>query len=156
MARFSPAIDTRISSCVWSLTCPRAATNGLAIRYPGEGNAAYVGMCELQVLAEDWEEVHGGKLDPRQTHGSAVGMVAARTGFQRPAGEWNYQQVTVIGSMIKVELNGTVILDCDLAHVREFLRGEPHPGKDRTEGHFGLMGHGDPVMFRNISVKRLD
>ena len=30
---------------------PPGGNNGLAIRYPGKGDTAYVGMCELQVLA---------------------------------------------------------------------------------------------------------
>ncbi len=60
------------------------------------------------------------------------------------------------GSTIKVELNGTVILDCDLGNVTEFMAGKPHPGMNRTSGHFGLAGHSDPVEFRNLSIKRLD
>jgi hypothetical protein len=134
---------------------PPGGNNGLAIRYPGEGNTAYVGMCELQVLDDNYEKARKTKIDPRQAHGSAYGMVPARRGFQRPPGQWNYQEVTVVGSKIKVELNGTVILDCDLADVKEFMDGSPHPGKDRTEGHFGFAGHSDPVMFRKIAIKKL-
>jgi len=55
-----------------------------------------------------------------------------------------------------VELNGTVILDCDLSQVKETMRNSPHPGKDRTRGHFGFAGHDDPVTFRRIQIKRLD
>ena len=29
---------------------PPGGNNGLAIRYPGKGDTAYVGMCELQIL----------------------------------------------------------------------------------------------------------
>src|SRR6185436_1102895 len=95
---------------------PAGGNNGLAIRYPGKGNTAYEGMCELQVLDDNYEKVKG-KIDPRQAHGSAYGMVAAKRGFQKPIGEWNSQEVTVKGSTIKVVLNGTVILDCDLSKV---------------------------------------
>ncbi len=42
-------------------------------------------------------------------------MVAAHRGYLRPAGEWNFQEVTVKGSTIDVELNGTRILDADVA-----------------------------------------
>jgi hypothetical protein len=134
---------------------PRGGNNGLAIRYPGEGDVAYTGMCELQVLGEDYEEVHGQKLDPRQYHGSAYGAVAAAQGYQRPVGEWNSQEVTVKGSTLKVELNGTMILDCDLAAVKEFMGNRAHSGKDRTTGHFGFAGHSDPVAFRNIRIRPL-
>lgn len=132
---------------------PPGGNNGLAIRYPGEGDTAYVGMCELQVL--DTEHEKYARLDPRQAHGSAYGMVAAHRGYLRPAGEWNFQVVTVKGSTIQVELNGTRILDADLSKVTEFLGDRPHPGKDRTEGYFGFAGHNDPVEFRRVEIKRL-
>lgn len=134
---------------------PPGGNNGLAIRYPGSGDAAYGGMCELQVLDDNYEKVRG-PIDPRQAHGSAYGMFPAHRGYQHPIGEWNYQEVTVNGSKIKVELNGTVILDCDLSQVKELMGNSPHPGKDRTKGHFGFAGHSDPVMFRNIAIRPLD
>ena len=135
---------------------PPGGNNGLALRYPGAGDAAYAGMCECQVLDDHFEKATGQKIDPRQAHGSAYGMVAARRGFQRPIGEWNFEEVTVRGSTIKVELNGTVILDADLSHVTEFMANHPHPGKDRASGHFGFAGHNDPVRFRNIFIQSLD
>jgi hypothetical protein len=134
---------------------PPGGNNGLAIRYPGEGDAAYHGMTEIQILDDRYEEATGRKLEPRQRHGSAYGMVAAARGYQHPPGEWNFQEVTVKGSTIKVELNGTVILSTDLASVNEFLEGRAHPGKDRLSGHFGLAGHNDPVAFRALRIKRL-
>lgn len=133
---------------------PSGGNNGLAIRYPGEGDTAYVGMCELQVLDDNYDKVKGA-LDPRQVHGSAYGMVAAKRGFQKPNGEWNEQEVTVKGSTIKVTLNKTVILDCDLKEVKEFMGGKPHAGMNRTKGHFGFAGHGDAVAFRNVRIKDL-
>ena len=128
---------------------PPKGNNGLAIRYPGKGDPAYTGMCELQVLNSDYP----GKLDDRQFHGSAYGMAAAAKGYLHKTGEWNFQQVTVIGSKIEVELNGSVILDCDLSEVNEYLGERPHPGKDRKSGYFGFAGHNDPVQFRNIAIK---
>jgi hypothetical protein len=133
---------------------PPGGNNGLAIRYPGKGDPAYEGMCELQVL--DTEHPKYSRLDPRQAHGSAYGMVAAQRGYLHAAGEWNYQEVTVKGSTVKVELNGTVILDTDLSKVTEYLAGRAHPGKELISGHFGFAGHSDPVEFRNIRIMRLE
>ena len=134
---------------------PPGGNNGLAIRYPGQGDTAYTSACgELQVLDDSSEKYLN--LDPRQRHGSAYGMVPAKRGYQRPVGEWNYQEVTVKGPKIKVELNGTVILDADLSTVKEFMANSPHPGKDRTSGYFGFAGHNDPVEFRKIAIKPLD
>ena len=111
-------------------------------------------MCELQVL--DSEHPKYATLDPRQYHGSAYGMAPAHRGYLRPAGQWNFQQVTVKGSTIQVELNGYTILDVDLSQVTEFKNDTPHPGKDRRSGHFGFAGHNDPVAFRNISIQELN
>ncbi len=135
---------------------PAGGNNGLAIRYPGTGDTAYAGMCELQVLDDNYEKVKG-KIDPRQTHGSAYGMVAAQRGFQRPIGEWNFQETTVVGSTLHVELNGFVILDADLSTVdmATVMAKKAHPGKDRKNGFFGFAGHNDAAEFRNIEIKDL-
>jgi hypothetical protein len=132
---------------------PAGGNNGLAIRYPGEGDPAYAGMTELQVL--DDPDPRYASIDPRQAFGSAYGMVAAMRGHLKPVGEWNEEEVTVRGSTIKVVLNGAVILDTDLSTVTTFMDDHPHPGKDRTEGHFGFAGHNDPVAFRHIRIREL-
>ncbi len=132
---------------------PPGGNNGLAIRAPIEGNPAYQAMCELQVL--DNTHPKYAKLDKRQYHGSAYGMAAATRGFLRPVGEWNFQEVTVDGSTITVELNGTVILKTDLSEITDYMADSAHPGKDRKKGHFGFAGHGDAVQFRGLSIREL-
>ena len=134
---------------------PPGGNNGLAIRYPGNGDTAYVGMCELQVLDNTAEKY--AKLDTRQYHGGAYGMAAAHRGYLRPTGEWNYQEVTVKGSTIRVELNGSVILDTDLSKIdpETFMGKKKHPGLQNADGFFGFAGHGDAVHFRNVSIKEL-
>jgi hypothetical protein len=132
---------------------PEKGNNGLAIRYPGQGDTAYEGMCELQVLDNPrWAD----QIKPQQAHGSAYGMVAAEQGYLRELGEWNFQEVKVEGSRIRVELNGFVILDTDLSDVKDpMVPLEQFKGRTRTQGHFGFAGHGDPVKYRNIHIKRL-
>jgi hypothetical protein len=132
---------------------PPHGNNGLAIRTDGKGDPAYQAMCELQVLDSEHPMYAG--LDARQYHGSAYGMAAAARGFLRPVGVWNYQEVTVQGSQIRVELNGNQILNTDLSKITEYMANSPHPGKTRTKGYFGFAGHSDPVSFRNISIKPL-
>jgi hypothetical protein len=136
---------------------PPAGNNGFAIRYPsdhaGKPEPAYAGMTEIQVLDDTSPQY--AKLDPRQYNGSAYGMVPARHGYLRPVGEWNFEEITVKGPTIKVELNGTLILDCDLSKVTEFKDNRAHPGKDRSSGHFGFAGHNDPVAFHNLFIKPL-
>jgi len=110
--------------------------------------------CFLQVI-DNSSEKYIGKIDDRQYHGSIYGMIAAKRGYQYPVGVWNYEEVTVQGSRIKVELNGTVIVDGDVKGITDFMHNRAHPGKDRTSGYFGFAGHNDPVRFRNIFIKSL-
>ncbi len=134
---------------------PPAGNNGLLLRYPpGAGDGAYNGMTEIQVLDDTSPQY--AKLDPRQFNGSSYGMVAAHRGYLRPVGEWNFEEVTVKGSTIKVELNGTLILDCDLSKVTDYMGNRKHPGKDRKSGRLAFAGHNDPVEFRAIRVKPLE
>ena len=132
---------------------PHGGNNGLAIRYPGKGNPAYNGMCELQIL--DSEHPRYAKLDPRQYHGSAYGIVAAKRGHLKENGQWNHQTVTVEGSRIVVILNNQLILNADLNKVTSFMANKKHPGVALKVGHFGFAGHNDPVSFRKIKIKNI-
>jgi hypothetical protein len=133
---------------------PPGGNNGLAIRSPATGQPSTQAMCEIQIL--DDMAARYAKLDPRQANGSVYGMIPAHKGYLRPVGEWNFMEVTVKGPTIRVELNGTRILDGDVSKVTEFMDKKPHPGKDRTRGHFGFAGHNEPVEFRGVEIKPLD
>jgi hypothetical protein len=130
------------------------ANNGLGIRTPLEGDAAYVGM-ELQIL--DNEAPMYKDLHVYQYHGSVYGTLPAKRGFLKPVGEWNYQEVTVKGPKIKVVLNGKVILDGDISDARKngAADKQQHPGLLRDKGHIAFLGHGSPLKFRNIRIKDL-
>jgi Domain of Unknown Function (DUF1080) len=133
---------------------PPGGNNGLAIHTPTpEAVATYEGI-ELQILDSEAPQYAG--LEPFQYHGSVYGLVPAVRGYLRPTGEWNDQEVTVKGDHVEVLLNGFQILNTNLdAARRKPLDGLKHPGAFRTTGYFGFCGHGDPVAFRNISIKRL-
>ncbi len=130
------------------------ANNGLGIHAPLTGNVAYDGK-ELQII--DNRGTKYGKLKEWQYHGSVYGVVAAKRGHQKPAGEWNQQEVVVKGNTIKVVLNGATIVDTDLQHAIDHgtIDGKDHPGLKKTKGHIGFLGHGDVVHFRNIWIKEL-
>lgn len=129
------------------------ANNGIGIRAPYEGDAAYQGM-EIQIL-DDGDEIYKGKIRPEQYHGSVYDMIPARTGFRNPVGEWNTEEIVANGRRIKVTLNGVIILDADLDMVKEPKVLAKHPGAARKSGHIGFLGHGSLVEFRNIRVKEL-
>lgn len=130
------------------------ANNGLGIRTPLTGDAAYEGM-ELQIL-DNTADIYK-NLKPYQFHGSVYGVIPAKKGFLNPVGEWNSEEVIVKGNKIKVILNGTVILDGDIAEASKngTLDKREHPGLKRKTGHIGFLGHGSKLWFRNIRIKEL-
>ena len=134
------------------------ANNGVGIRTPMEGDAAYVGM-EVQVL--DCEHpIYQGNITPLQHHGSVYGIIPAREDHPKafkPVGEWNTEEIMADGDHIRVTVNGVVILD---GNIRDAVKngtpdGKEHPGLFNKKGHIGFLGHGSPVKFRNIRIKEL-
>ena len=130
------------------------ANNGIGIRAPLEGDAAYQGM-EIQILDHDHAR-YKGKIKDVQKHGSIYDVIAAKDGALKPAGEWNKEEIIADGRKIKVTLNGKVIVDANLDTVTDPAVLKKHPGLARTSGHIGFLGHGTRVEFRNLSVKELN
>lgn len=130
------------------------ANNGLGIRTPPEGDAAYLGM-ELQIL--DNTAAKYAELEDYQYHGSVYGVIPAKKGHLNPVGKWNRQEVVASGSKIQVILNGTSIVNGDIAEASKdgTIDKKEHPGLLREKGHIGFLGHGDELRFRNIRIKEL-
>lgn len=136
------------------------ANNGLGIRTPRGINAAYQGM-ELQILDNNAAKYKN--LQPYQFHGSIYGVVPAKRGYLKPVREWNYEQwnyqeVIANGKQITVRLNGTTIVDADIAEAGtpKTMDGNDHPGLKRDKGYIAFCGHGDRLAFRNLRIKVLD
>ncbi|MBL9118680.1 MAG: DUF1080 domain-containing protein [Phycisphaerae bacterium] len=130
------------------------ANNGIGIRTPSEGDAAYVGM-EVQILDNTAKQYES--LKDYQFHGSIYGIAAAKREFLKPVGDWNAEEIIANGRSIKVILNGETIVDVNLDEITKngTLDGKEHPGLKNAKGHIGFCGHGDRVMFRNVRVKSL-
>ena len=154
------------------------ANNGIGIRAPLEGDSAYAGM-EIQVIDDNGSQ-YKDKLQPWQYHGSIYNVVPAKRGALKPSGEWNSQEIYAKGGHIKVTLNGSTIVDANLAEIEQMRREleewrkkhaghehefpevsqalqrlQAHPGLTRAKGHIGFLGHGARVEFRNMRVKEL-
>jgi len=127
--------------------------NGIGIRAPLEGDAAYVGM-EIQILDHDHAK-YKGKLKPTQHHGSVYDVIPATADALKPAGEWNSEEIRIKGGKITVTLNGRVITKGDLSKVTDPEILKKHPGVRRAKGHIGFLGHGSLVEFRNIRIREL-
>ncbi|MCG6928471.1 MAG: DUF1080 domain-containing protein [Acidobacteria bacterium] len=126
------------------------SNNGLGIRAPLEArDVAYDGI-ELQIIDNTAERYRD--IKPWQKHGSLYHVFPARTGYLKPVGEWNEEEVTARGSRVKVVLNGATILDVDTAGMTDPEILAKHPGLNRPSGHLGFLGHNEPVEFRNIRI----
>ena len=128
------------------------ANNGVGIRTPGTGDAAYEGM-EIQIL-DHYDPIYQPWLLDYQYHGSVYGVIPAHNrDALRPVGEWNEQEIYVKGNYIRVTLNGEVITEGDISSGP--VDGREHPGLKNNKGKIGFLGHGSKVWFRNIRVKEL-
>lgn len=131
---------------------PPNGNSGVGLRFPDEGNPAFVGM-EIQILDDDGDEYKN--LKDSQYCGSIYSEVAAKRGALKPAGEFNSYEITCNGPMIKVVLNGQTIVEADIDKY-EKAAGDWKPLRDRPRiGYIGLQSHGSRVDFRNIEVKDL-
>jgi 3-keto-disaccharide hydrolase len=130
------------------------ANNGIGIRVPLTGDPAFAGM-EIQVIDDTADRYKD--IKEWQHHGSVYGVVPAKTGFLKPAGEWNSEEIIARGKHITVILNGQTIVDADVekASANGTLDGKEHPGLKRDSGHICFCGHGAEVWFRNLRIKEL-
>lgn len=143
------------------------ANNGVGIRTPMGVDAAYDGMCEVQILDHD-DPIYA-NLREYQVHGSVYGVIPAKRIVHKPLGEWGTEEIRVQGDHITVTVNGEVIVD---GNIREACKGhnvkgkndefnkytvdhKDHPGMFNKTGHIGFLGHGAGVKFRNVRVKEL-
>lgn len=138
--------------------------NGVGIRTPMGVDAAYQGMCEVQILDHD-DPIYAG-LREYQVHGSVYGIIPAKRIKHKPLGEWSEEEIRVKGNHITVTVNGEVILDGD---VKEACKGhnvapdgsnnnpytvdhQNHPGMFNKAGHIGFLGHGAGLKLRAVRI----
>ena len=96
---------------------------------------------EIQIL-DDASPAYR-SLKPDQYTGSVYGVVPAKRGHAKPPGEWNSLEIRAQGSKVRVELNGSVIVEeTDVATRTEALAR--HPGIRRRSGYIGLQSHESP------------
>ena len=139
--------------------------NGVGIRTPENVDAAYEGMCELQILDHD-APAYAGWLRDYQVHGSIYGVVPAKRLKHKPLGEWSTEEIIVEGDHIKVTVNGEVITDADVRKVTKghnvapdgsgknpyTIDGHDHPGMFNYKGYISFCGHGAGLKIRNVRI----
>ena len=128
------------------------SNNGVGLRAPLALAVSSGGM-EIQILDDGAPQY--ADLRPAQYCGSIYDVVPARRGALRQAGEWNEEEITCVGRLVRVKLNGQVIVDADLNEITDPKTLAKHPGLLREKGRLGFLGHDDYVEFRNIRIKAL-
>lgn len=139
---------------------PPGGNSGVGFRCPA-GGGSFDGF-ESQIL-DHFNKMYKNEdgnywLAPYQYHGSIYGTIPAKrypdkNDYHKPVGQWNYEEITLTGSQIKIVLNGGVLVDANLDEYKDKPLGDHRPkGLDRTSGFIGFLGHSDPVEFRNIRI----
>ena len=138
--------------------------NGVGVRTPMGVDAAYDGMCEVQIL--DHDAPMYANLREYQVHGSVYGVIPAKRIVHKPLGEWSTEEIRVEGDRIKVTVNGQVIVDGNIRTACKGHNVDPkgsnenpytvdhrnHPGMFNKKGYISFCGHGEGLKIRNVRV----
>lgn len=139
---------------------PEQGNSGFGFRFPGKGDPAFDGL-ELQMVDRRY---YGEELaEPDALTGGLYKAVAPRAQVFRPM-EWNKYEIAVLGPLVKVVLNGELVLDVDLNE--EEKKVQRHDGswapalKDRPRrGRVGfqeLSRGGGHVQIRNVEIREIN
>jgi hypothetical protein len=131
--------------------------SGCALRAPMFGDPAFDGM-ELQMA----DVRYNPSAKDSELTGGIYRAITPRRQVYRPA-EWNRCEITLVGSRLKVRLNGVLIHDLELDEYDEPVKrhdgSAAPPVKDRPRrGHIGfqeLSRGGDRVQIRRARIKVL-
>jgi hypothetical protein len=97
---------------------------------------------EVQLLDD------AGQPASKHSSGSLYRYVTPTCNPMRPPGEWNMIDVECRGPLIRITMNGKLIMDIDQSTIDE-LRNKP------LKGSICLQSHTLPVDFRNITIRDL-
>jgi 3-keto-disaccharide hydrolase len=115
-------------------------------RYPkGSNSGIYLrGRYEMQIEDNYGDEPESHKI------GGIYGFLTPRINAGRKPGEWQSVEITLVGRMVSVILNGESVID------RQEIPGITGGALDSDEGKPGpimLQGDHGPIEFRNLSIR---
>jgi hypothetical protein len=82
--------------------------------------------------------------------GGVIATSAPLANASLEPGQWNRMTVELVGTHLRVLLNGTLVQDFDLREKK------PADKELADAGRIAIQDHGQPFSVRNIQVKRLD
>ena len=134
---------------------PPQGNSGCGLRFPGKGDPAFDGL-ELQMCDPRY---HGGNLvGADELTGALYQAITPRATPFKPE-QWNAYYVMCKGPMVRVELNGHLVIEVNLDELdRPLRRGEPLKNRPRR-GHIGfqeLSRGGGHVQIRKAKLHVLD
>jgi hypothetical protein len=127
----------------------------------GRGNSGvFIRMPEMPTDA--WYGVHNGYEvqidaggDEWHATGALYSLSKTKKGFQKPPGEWNTMDITMVGQRTTVRLNGEIVNEFDGAQPvpERKMWYEPVRGPRPDTGYMGVQNHDAEsiVYFREIS-----
>jgi sugar phosphate isomerase/epimerase len=121
------------------------------------GDHNWLPWVEVQVV-----DSYGKPVD-KHSVGGIYDIIAPTVNAVKPAGQWNRMTITADGPLVRVILNGKLVVDINLDDWTE-----AHKNPDGTKNKFnvaykdlprsgiiGLQDHGGKVWYRNIRIKEL-
>ncbi|HAV62346.1 MAG TPA: DUF1080 domain-containing protein, partial [Verrucomicrobiales bacterium] len=114
-------------------------------RYPkGSNSGLYLrGRYEVQIEDNFGQEINSHRI------GGVYGFLTPRVNAAKPAGEWQTMEITLVGRVVTVVLNGEPIIE------RQAIPGITGGALDSDEGAPGpllIQGDHGPVEFRELTL----
>jgi hypothetical protein len=124
--------------------------SGVFIHAPEQGRSSRLGF-EIQIMDD------AGKPADKNSTGSLYDIIQPKKNANKPAGEWNQEEITCDGPHIVVNLNGEKILDLrtDDPEINAEQADIHKPMLRHKVGYVGLQNHNSAVKFRNLRIKVL-
>lgn len=139
----------------------KAANSGVFFRTDKDNPVQ--GGFEVQLVDSDGFQKVKGKKDPKNLNGAFYDCQAASSDPQRAIGEWNQLKLTCKSSMIRIEINGTVVNEANIDHwdtPNKNPDGSANKFKTALNkmprtGRIGFQNHGQVVWFKNVKIRSL-
>jgi hypothetical protein len=132
--------------------------SGIFFRVVNAGSQVWESGPELQILDN---ARHADGKNPLTSAGSNYGLHAPVRDVTRPVGEWNDVRLLVAGARVEHWLNGVKVVEYELwspewESLVKRSKFVTMPAYARAKrGRIALQDHGDPVWFRNITIRPL-
>ena len=132
--------------------------SGIMFHVSEDAEAAYYTGPEFQILDNG---AHKDGKNPLTSAGACYALYGPAKDVTRPPGTWNAARLVVNGSRVQHWLNGTKLVEYDMASADWKQKVAASKFKEWPtfgtipEGHIVLQDHGDRVAYRNIKIRTL-